>query len=203
MNRLPFYGPKQIRDVEYRGKIIKDTVFHEIPAVTISGYQGDTLNTHYLSGYIHIAHFIDMNVLDSIPPQIVYTFSEVLADHKDVYAVSYLRNYQGETLRKPSSYSTKLDNTDTLWNYFTGPADSLETLLAEGYFPGDESGKNHDVHSVVLVDKEGRIRGYYNPVVAEDIKRLTEDVKYLKREYARDYKTHRYYKYNEKLEQRK
>jgi hypothetical protein len=53
---------------------------------------------------------------------------------------------------------------------------------------------------MVLVDKEGRLRGFYNPLLAKDAKRLKEDIAHLNREYAYNFRTHRFYKFDDKLE---
>lgn len=203
-NRLPFYGPRKITEREFHGRTIKDTVYHEIPPFRLLMPDSSVLDGRKLDGHIYVAHFLDFSVLDSIPKEVIFVAADVLAEHPDVYFLTQIENYSGQHLSAPSSFTTKLAGRDTSWLYTIGTGEEFARLKSEGYFIHDPDLKvQKDPYSLVLIDKEKRIRGYYNPILAADAKSLKDEIAYLKKEYMLDYKTHRYFEYNEKVEQKK
>jgi len=202
VSRLPFYGPREIVEKTERGKLVKDTVYHEVS--NYSAYFPDSTWYQISStdGIIYLTHFLDFSVLDAIPKEAIYMISEALAEHNDIQAITHIYNYQGEMLPKPSEITAKLAGKDSVWHYLLVP-DSLVSVIQQQYFAAGEGESKQDPFSLVMVDKEKRVRGYYNPVLAADVKRLKQEISYLKREYELNFKTHRYFKYNEKIEQKR
>jgi len=202
--RLPFYGPRKVEPKEYRGKTIMDTVYHEIPPFMLVRSDSTLLDSRKLDGQIYVAHFLDFAQLDKIPDEVIYIAADVLQDFPEVYFVTHFEHYQGQELPPPSSFTSKLAGKDTSWIYVTGPQPTLDSLRTYGYFAEDNDLKvQKDPYSLVLIDKEKRIRGYYNPILAADSKRVKDEISYLKREYELNFRTHRYYKYDDKIEKGK
>lgn len=74
------------------------------------------------------------------------------------------------------------------WTFVTGPPEDVLTLVEKGFLTAVEradpaSAEGAVTHGVrvVLVDGQGRIRGYYSPESDEDLLRLAGDVRSLKR----------------------
>ena len=73
------------------------------------------------------------------------------------------------------------------WHFLTGEKKELYDLARYGYFitalDGD-GGADDFIHSekFVLVDKLGRIRGYYDGTSKEDVDKLIDEIKVLKAE---------------------
>lgn len=203
-NRLPFYGPHKVVEKRFHGRMIKDTLYHEIPAFQLLKPDSTILDGKKLDGHIYVAHFLNFEVLDSIPKEVIFVAADVLTEHPDIYFLTQIEHYSGEILPIPSTFTKKLEGKDSSWIYTIGPQVQLDFLRTKGYFIEDPDLKQpKDPYSLVLIDKEKRIRGYYNPILAADVKSLKDEIAYLKKEYLLDYKTHRYFKYNEKIEQRK
>lgn len=202
--RLPFYGPRHMVQREYRGKMIMDTLYHEIRPFILLRPDSTPFDGRRLDGKIYVANFLDYSKLDTIPKEVVYVAAEVLDRFPEVYFVTHFEHYQGQTLPQPSSFTKKLEGKDSSWVYLIGPQNWLDSLRQTGYFVEDPDLKwQKDPFSLVLVDKEKRIRGYYNPILAKDSKRIVEEIEYLKKEYKLDYRTHRYFEYDEKVEQKR
>jgi protein SCO1/2 len=78
---------------------------------------------------------------------------------------------------------------DGKWNLTTGPKKHIYELARKSYFAvldegnGDEDDFIH-TEQFVLVDKERRIRGYYDGTEKEEMLKLKEDIVLLKDEYA-------------------
>lgn len=205
VNRLPFYGPISMVDKTVKGKTVKDTLYFEIPSVDLRRSDSSVFNPLQLEGKIYITHFLDFSMLDTIPNQIVFCASEILNKHPDIYFVTYFEHYNNQPLPKPSSFTKSLDGKDTSWLYIIVPDDKLDSIKKNGYFIHDPDMKDApDPYSMLLVDKERRLRGYYNPTYASDIKRANGEVEYLKKEYFLNYRTHKYYEYEDnQIEQKR
>lgn len=202
VTRLPFYGPRKMVEKKERGRIVNDTVYHEITAYTALSYDSSLFSISSTDGFIYIAHFLDFSVLDKIPKEIIFIISDVLVEHSDIQVITHINHYQGQPLPKPSEITSKLGGKDSVWHYLLID-DSVSAVIQHLYFTTGDGEIPQDPFSLVMVDKEKRIRGYYNPVMAADVKRLKQELSYLKREYELNFKTHRYFKYNEKIEQKR
>ncbi|MCL4215414.1 MAG: SCO family protein [Candidatus Hydrogenedentes bacterium] len=65
------------------------------------------------------------------------------------------------------------------WHFLTGDADTIAGLSVEGFKVGSlDSPMNHS-QRFILVDRRGRIRGYYSSTDAEDLARLRADLRAL------------------------
>lgn len=198
VSRLPFYGPVTMTEKEVKGKTVTDTVYFEIPSVDLLKTDSSKFNPLHLEKRIYVAQFLDFSKMDSIPNQVIFCASEILKKHSDIYFVTYLEHYKGQPIPKPSSYTPNLTGKDTAWLYIMVPDNKLDSIRTNGYFINDPDMKDPiDPYSMVLVDKERRIRGYYNPTLASDIKRVQGEIEYLKKEYFLNYRTHKYYEYED------
>lgn len=79
---------------------------------------------------------------------------------------------------------------DGKWNVTTGDKKHIYELARKSYFAVIEEGDGGEddfIHTeqFILVDKEKRIRGYYDGTEKEDMEKLKKDVALLKEEYTR------------------
>lgn len=207
VKRLPFFGPRDITEVTFRGKTLMDTLYYEIPAFRIQLPQGDTLSHLGMEGQLWVAHYLPMGSLaesgKSIPKEIVYAALQALKADSGVRFLSLFQAGDSLELPAPRSFSEGFEGLSHRWVYGIGPSDTLGLLGQQYLFPEwTFTSAPPDPLSLVLIDKERRIRGYYNPLKAADVNRMKEDVVVLRREYTRDFRTHRHFDYNKKLEQR-
>jgi protein SCO1/2 len=75
------------------------------------------------------------------------------------------------------------------WNLLTGSKKEIYLLARKSFLivaTDGDGGPNDFIHSelLVLVDKEKRIRGYYNGTRETDVNDLIRDITRLKKEYA-------------------
>ena len=86
-------------------------------------------------------------------------------------------------------YADRKGVIDGKWNVTTGAKKHIYELARKSYFAVLESGDGGEddfIHTeqFVLVDKERRIRGYYDGTEKEDIEKLKKDIALLKEEYT-------------------
>lgn len=203
VSRLPFYGPRKIEEKAWHGRTIQDTLYFEIPAFSAMLNDSSQFVSDSLDGRIYLASFVDLALLNDVPKELTYMIFEAFKEHNDLQVITYFFHYEGQTISRPKQLSAQFPVDESQWKYIVNAEPSMQTLHDEYYFVHDEDVKvPKDPFSVVLIDKEKRIRGYYNPIMAQDVKQLKEEITHLKKEYGLNYKTHKYFEYDKSIEQK-
>jgi protein SCO1/2 len=81
-------------------------------------------------------------------------------------------------------YAIQKGVNDQRWNLLTGDKKAIYDLARKSYLVVQEDGDGgpHDMihtENFVLVDKQGRIRGYYDGTVREDMDKILSDIRIL------------------------
>lgn len=199
VNRLHFYGPKTISQIEKRGSVIQDTSYHSIPQFQAKNVDNIPFSSKTMEGKIYLAHFLDMSQLKEIPKEVTFIAAEILPMYPSIQIVTFLENMpdSGLVLSKPSEKTEKLNGADSRWNYIIVDENTASFLKNEGYFKKDPNDSiSFDPSSMVLTDMEGHLRGYYNPVMNAEISNLKKELSLLYKEYELAFKTHKYIEFN-------
>lgn len=182
--RLPIYGPK----VPVANG---DTIYHTIPYFSFIDQNKKVFSQDSLEGKIYVANFI-FTRCPSICPNMTAKMTRLewkLDDPSfaDIALVSHTVDPEYDTPEVLNDYAyEKRANTDK-WSFLTGDKTELYTLGAEGYFLAaseDVLAPGGFLHSekFVLVDRQKRIRGYYDGTNIEDVDRLFDEIRILLKE---------------------
>lgn len=200
VNRLKFYGPKKVITKSVRGSMVSDTIYHEIPAFSLLNVSGsEPYSSKNLEGKVYLAHFLDRKIINDIPKEITYAASDILPFFKDVVWVTFWENADTANISytKPSDRTRLLSGMDHQWVELKGNDSIISQLKTYGYFGKDPADMAFDPSSVVLVDKEGRIRSYFNPVMQGEITNVKKEIVLLYKEYELAFKTHKFIQFND------
>jgi cytochrome oxidase Cu insertion factor (SCO1/SenC/PrrC family) len=132
---------------------------------------GKTVSRDDLKGKVWIASFI-FTCCTTQCPQIASTMAQLnqeLAGEPDVRLVSFTVDPERDTPPKLKQYADQYGADAQRWLFLTGDRDQLHQVLQQGFHvtampnPGGGSGNEflHDFH-LVLVDRRGHIRGYFD-----------------------------------------
>ncbi|HEY3602713.1 MAG TPA: SCO family protein [Chthoniobacterales bacterium] len=157
-----------------------------VPAFHLVDQNGGSFGTQQLLGKIWIADF----VYTSCPgpcPMISSRMSETQKPLRDtdVELVSFSVDPQHDTPGVLRGYASKLNANLDRWKFLTGDRDTVYRLVRNGFkLAAADGGATGPIHStrVVLVDRSGTIRGYYDATDADAITRLLADVHHLLKE---------------------
>ncbi len=76
-------------------------------------------------------------------------------------------------------YAQKFDIDTTQWHFLTGQAKTIERLAVQDFKVGSVDQPVFHSGYFVLLDFEGKIHGYYNGTIKEDVKKLMNDIRML------------------------
>ena len=182
---LEIFGPKI-------PKVSGDTVYHTIPAFSFTNFDGERITNEKLEDKIYVADFF-FTSCPTICPKMssqMHRVQKEFEDKDDVKLISFTVDPDKDDVETLAAYASEYNAIKDKWYLVTGSKTSLYQLAREGFFvtaiPGD-GGPEDFIHSemLVLVDKEKRIRGYYDGTDPHDVKRLIEEIKLLQNHYNR------------------
>jgi len=157
-------------------------VLGEIPDFTLTAQNGAEFRRRDLDGKVWIADFIFTNCTGPCPRMsgLMRKVQNSLAGRTDVRLVSFTVDPERDTPAVFSAYARRYQAREGVWYFLTGPEQTLNMLSFEAFKLGRVGGGNLD-HSThfVLVDRRGRIRGYYGTSEPNIIRRLLNDVRRL------------------------
>jgi len=182
--RAPIYGPRQtVQVLDKKSEYKTDTVYHTIPAfscLTTGGLVFDSRTK--LNGRSYLAVFLHP---DSVQIMIKQLAEDIKINRKSYgYArfVFFLpTDSAGNVPMNAADLTRDLRlGTDTGYTVFVTPA-KLDSLHKQYYMPDSTRKKEpwQTTNDVVLIDRLGRIRGYYNIRYAAELKKMKEDVNHI------------------------
>jgi protein SCO1 len=159
-----------------------------VPAFQLTNQNGQPFGSAQLSGKIWIADFI-YTTCPGPCPMISSRMSELQKplEKTDVHLVSFSVDPEKDTPEVLRGYAEKLQAEPARWDFLTGPKSVIYKLSHDGFKLAVSDGSDAQgipVHStrMVLVDRRGQIRGYYDATEADAITKLVADTTHLLRE---------------------
>lgn len=160
--------------------------YGKVPDFQLVNQDAQPFGSSNLLGKIWIADFI-YTTCPGPCPMISTRMSELekpLRD-TDVHLISVSVDPEKDTPEVLRGYAEKLHAQPGRWDFLTGPRRSIYTLSRDGFKLGVSDGEaGVPVHStrVVLIDRRGEIRGYYDALEADAVTKLLADTNHLLRE---------------------
>lgn len=186
---LPVYNPADVNP-----KLVDDSVQHIRNNHRISGFSlinqnGDTVTAENYKDKIYVADFFFTRCQTICP--VMTTHMEQLQSHfKDDDEIMFLSHSVTPVMDSVPvlrAYADEKGVIDGKWNLVTGSKKQIYDLARKSYFAVLDEGDGGDqdfIHTeqFVLVDKDKKIRGYYDGTNADDIARIIKDIAILKQE---------------------
>lgn len=159
-----------------------------VPPFQLVNQSGQPFSSNQLAGKIWIADFI----FTSCPgpcPMISSRMSELQKplEKTDVHLISFSIDPEKDTPEVLRGYAEKLHAQSQRWDFLTGPKAAIYDLSKNGFSLAATDGSEEagvPVHStrMVLVDRHGKIRGYYDALEPDAVTKLLADTSHLLRE---------------------
>lgn len=152
-----------------------------IPEFSFTDSRGEEITRGDLNGKVWVADFIFTTCTMACP---VLTGNMNLVhkefkNNNDVRIVSISVYPEYDTPEVLREYASRYDADTNRWHFLTGPEESVQDIIKEGFKIGDYEDIIFHSEKFALVDRNGRIRGYYSGMQTEEMTKLKQDMKKL------------------------
>src|SRR5207248_5282763 len=159
-----------------------------VPAFQLMNQNGQPFGSAQLAGKIWVADFI-YTTCPGPCPMISSRMSELQKPLEKTYVhlVSFSVHSAKDTPQVLRGYAEKLQAEPGRWDFLTGPQSTIYNLSRNGFKLVISDGSEENgipVHStrMILVDRRGAIRGYYDAAEVDAVTKLVADTTHLLRE---------------------
>jgi protein SCO1 len=185
MLSLPFYGEREAVTVIVNGKEKTDTIYHTVPDFSFTNHHGEIITRADFDDNIYVANFF-FTTCPTICPKMsagMLHAQEKLKDFQQVKFLSHTVDPERDTVEALAAYAKQV-HAGERWHFVTGDKREIYEIAVRGYLvPVEEDvlAPGGFLHSeqFILIDKKGRIRGFYDGTSITEINSLIDGVKVL------------------------
>ncbi len=164
-------------------------VLGAVPAFQLTDQDGRAFGSKDLAGHVWVASFI-FTRCQTVCPRVTAQMARVQARTRDLepalHLVSFSVDPEHDTPARLAAYAQAHRANPRMWTFLTGPAAAVQETVEKGLRvsmgrdPNDPSpaGISHGTH-LVLVDGQGRLRGYYSSEEPDAVDRVVRDAALL------------------------
>jgi protein SCO1/2 len=153
-------------------------VLYDIPQFSLTNEQDKPFSSDSLKGQVWVADFI----FTHCPGPCLRLSAQMkqLQDQTSARLVSFTVDPQRDTPAVLEQYARRYRAQTARWNFLTGPTDQLNYLSRTVFKIGDIQADLVHSTRMILVDREMRIRGFYDSADAEAMAKLRSDIDALR-----------------------
>ena len=188
---LPIYSPNMVSSELVEEEIQYIKKYHKISDFSLTNQNGETITQDYYENKIYIADFFFTTcpTICPIMTENMYQIQEKTIEN-NVLLVSYSVTPEIDSVSQLKKYAIEKGVKDNKWNLLTGDKKQIYDLARKSYLvaKNDGDGGKYDMihtENFVLIDKEKRIRGFYDGTSEEEMNKLLIDVEILNNSYKK------------------
>lgn len=187
---LKVYSPAMVNEELVAQEIQHIRKYHTIADFSLTNQNGETITQADYEDKIYVADFF-FTTCPTICPIMTKNMAglqEKIKDDPEVLLLSHSVTPQIDSVPQLKKYAMEKGVIDTKWNLVTGDKKHIYELARKSYLAAktDGDGGPFDMihtENFILVDKEKRIRGFYDGTQEADMEKLLEDLNILKESY--------------------
>lgn len=188
--RLPVYQPSMVNPELVDSTLVYVKKYHSIADFKLINQNGDTISQADYADKIYVADFF-FTTCPTICPVMTANMADlqqIIKDDEEVMLLSHSVTPEIDSVPQLKKYALEKGVIDAKWNLVTGDKKQIYELARKSYLAvlTDGDGGPYDMihtENFILVDKERRIRGFYDGTSSEEVAQLLEDLKVLKSSY--------------------
>lgn len=186
---LPIYQPANVNVELVDNSIQHVSKYHKINDFSLTNQNGETVTQENYKGKIYVADFF-FTTCATICPIMTKNMADIqkeIMNDRDIMLLSHSVTPEIDTVAQLKRYAIEKGVNDKKWNLVTGDKKQIYDLARKSYLAVKSQGDNDygmvHTENFMLIDKERRIRGFYDGTKKEDIEKLLEDLETLKKSY--------------------
>ncbi len=188
--KLPVFQPDMVNSELVDTTIQFVRKYHKIADFELLNQNGDTITQDDYKDKIYVADFFFTTCLTICPIMTgnMLKIQERLKNDPEVLLLSHTVIPVADSVPQLKKYALEKGVNDAKWNLVTGDKKQIYELARKSYLAtktNGDGGPYDMIHTenFILVDKEKRIRGFYDGTKQEAIEILLKDIEILKAEY--------------------
>jgi len=187
---LPVYSPAMVNSELVPEEIQHVRKYHTIGDFSLTNQNGETITQENYKNKIYIADFF-FTTCPTICPIMTKNMADLqqaIGDDNDILLLSHSVTPEIDSVEQLKKYAIEKGVNDLKWNLVTGDKKQIYDLARKSYLAvkTDGDGGPFDMihtENFILVDKEKRIRGFYDGTKKEDMDKILADIEILKNSY--------------------
>ncbi|MCJ7465663.1 MAG: SCO family protein [Maribacter sp.] len=187
---LPIYEPSMVNPELVDSSLFYVKKYHTIADFALINQNGKKITQAAYKDKIYIADFF-FTTCPSICPIMTKNMADIqkrILNDDAVLLLSHSVTPEIDSVAQLKKYALEKGVDDRKWNLVTGDKKQIYDLARKSYLAvkTDGDGGPYDMihtENFILVDKERRIRGFYDGTKGEDIDRLMDDIVILENSY--------------------
>ncbi|SDT25070.1 protein SCO1/2 [Maribacter dokdonensis] len=187
---LPVYSPAMVNSELVAEEIQHVRKYHTIADFSLTNQNGETITQEDYKGKIYIADFFFTTcpTICPIMTKNMVDLQKALGKDSDVMLLSHSVTPEIDSVTQLKKYAIEKGVDDRNWNLVTGDKKQIYELARKSYLAvkTDGDGGPFDMihtENFILVDKDKRIRGFYDGTKKEDMDKIMGDIEILKNSY--------------------
>lgn len=190
---LPVYNPIDLSPDVVDSSLLRVGVGHKIGAFEFTNQNGKVISDKDLEGKIYVAEyfFTTCGTICPIMNKQMQRVQKAYAKRNDFKILSFTVDPETDNVAQMKKYATEHHVDDAQWWFLTGDKDKLYDLARKSFFVlkpaeaenvGDAGSDFIHTNNFVLIDKNKKIRGYYNGIDKQSVDSLIIDIETLFKE---------------------
>ena len=188
---LPVYQPAMVNFELVDSTLQHVKKYHTIADFALTNQNGKLVTQKDYENKIYIADFF-FTTCPTICPIMTKNMAGIqdkILNDEDVMLLSHSVTPDIDSVPQLKKYALEKGVKDSKWNLVTGDKQQIYELARKSYMAvkTDGDGGPYDMihtENFILVDKERRIRGFYDGTDSEEMKKLLSDLEILKSSYT-------------------
>ena len=187
---LPIYQPSMVNPELVDSTLQEIRKYHTIADFSLTNQNGETITQEDYADKIYIADFF-FTTCPTICPIMTKNMASIQNQLGDeVLLLSHSVTPEIDSVAQLKKYAVEKGVDDTKWNLLTGDKKQIYELARKSYLAvkTDGDGGPYDMihtENFILVDKQRRIRGFYDGTKMEEVEKLMKDLAVLKASYQK------------------
>jgi protein SCO1/2 len=187
---LPIINPIDVTEEMVDPELLRLGFGHHIGSFSFQNQDAKVISSVEMKGNISVVEYF-FTTCKSICPimnQQMQRVNEVFKKEKDLKIFSFTVDPETDDVAQMKKYAKSHHATTGKWHFLTGKKEDLYALARKSFFVlkpaeaqnlGDAGSDFIHTNNFVLVDKQLRIRGYYDGTSEKEVNQLISDVKRL------------------------
>jgi protein SCO1/2 len=190
---LPVINPIDVNSEMVDPELLRVGYGHKIGNFSFLDQEGKTITQDNVKGKVYVVEYF-FTTCGTICPKMNKQMQRVHKKFKadaNVHILSFTVNPELDTVEQLNRYAKEHGADPKIWHFLTGKKEDLYALARTSFFvlkpaeaenQGDVGSDFIHTNNFVLVDKEMRIRGYYDGTSVKEVDQLMGDIELLLKE---------------------